>query len=266
MRAPTDAGAVWFKAVFPPFHHEPAVTRLLAETFGDTVPRVVAIEPDEGWLVTDDLGAASASDGDDAIRGVAARTLVAIQVAMAPRTAELSSLGCPARPIATLPRELARLFDERPRLPGVPDGVDLAELLARVEGAVASVESLGVPASLVHGDFHAGNVADVGGRTVIYDWSDAAIGNPLVDVVTWPGSWLERAAQEAAREAFLAAWSASVDAAALRAASADIVTVGAAYQAVSYAGITRNLEPLRRLELADGITAFLKIAMVGATG
>ena len=37
--------------------------------------------------------------------------------------------------------------------------------------------------SLVHGDFHSGNAALVDDRIVIIDWSDAAIGNPLVDLV-----------------------------------------------------------------------------------
>ena len=54
-----------------------------------------------------------------------------------------------------------------------------------VAAAVARVEALGLPESVVHGDFHSGNAAFVDGRIVIIDWSDAAIGNPAIDLVTW---------------------------------------------------------------------------------
>jgi hypothetical protein len=261
MRVPTAGGPAWFKAVFPPFHHEPAVTRLLADAFPGEVPVVLATEPDEGWLVTHDLGTV-AGDADETALRRAAAALARIQLAMVDRTAEILALGCPRRPLRDVPGSLAALFDESPRLPGVPAELDTAALVERVAAAVNRVQALGVADSLIHGDFHGGNVATVEGRAVVYDWSDAAVGNPLVDLVTWPGSWFEPSVRLAARTALLDAWAAAgiAEGKALHDRLEDLVTVGAAYQTISYGGITRNLEPSRRLEMGDGIDHFARIA------
>jgi len=59
---------LFLKAVFPPFHAEPVLTRLLAERFPETVPTVVAVEPDEGWLIVEDIGSAWVGDVPEADR------------------------------------------------------------------------------------------------------------------------------------------------------------------------------------------------------
>jgi hypothetical protein len=96
------------------------------------------------------------------------------------------------------------------------------------------------------------------GRTVILDWSDAAIGSPLVDLATWT-AWARAGGElEAATEAWLDAWSADVDVAALRERLDDVLVVGAAYQVISYDGICRALEPATRYTMAGGGANFLK--------
>ena len=258
MTVPTAGGLVWFKAVFPPFHHEPAVTRFLAETFPTLVPVVLAIEPEEGWLVTADLGAVTARDADAAVRRRAIDSLIELQQAMTARTAELLELGCPVRPIRALADQVAAVLAERPVLPGadMPDDAAVA-LIERVRLAAGRVDELGMSETIVHGDFHPGNVAVRDDRVVIFDWSDTAVSHPLVDVVT---SYDDAAEQETAWSAFVEGWSSVCPPAVLEPCLADVVTVGAAYQVVSYADIIRNLEPLRRPELADGLTDFLRVA------
>ena len=88
---------------------------------------------------------------------------------------------------------------------------------------------------------------------MIIDWSDAAVGNPLVDLATWvawtsgsPGG--ERGRRGClggcvVRDCGRAGPSAPLD---------DILIVGDAYQVISYDGIIRALEPAMRYTMGAG--------------
>jgi hypothetical protein len=268
LRAPTDGPDLFLKAVFPVFHAEPVLTRLLAERFPGAVPTVVAVEPDEGWLIVEDIGSAWVGEVPEADRpaalGRGARALVAIQRAMAPDGGALRSLldaGAPHRPLADLVTSVAAAIG--PDGFGVGGGGIEAERAGRVTEAVAAavacVESAGLPETVVHGDFHSGNAAIIDDRIVIIDWSDAAISNPAIDLVTWIAWSGDRQAEiDAATDAWIDAWSDAVDGDALRAVTDDVLIVGAAYQIVSYDGIRRNLEPATRYTMTGGGDHFLK--------
>jgi hypothetical protein len=267
LRAPTDGPDLFLKAVFPPFHAEPVLTRLLAQRFADAVPPVIAIEPDEGWLLVEDIGAAWVGDAADTERpdGLArgAATLVEIQRTFAADAAARAALlgsGAPHRPLSELVASLASSIG--------PDGLGAGEpleaeranrVLEAVATAVDRVEAVGLPESVVHGDFHSGNAALVDDRIVIIDWSDAAIASPAIDLVTWIAwSGDKREEIDAATNAWIEAWSGTVDGGVLRAAIDDVLIVGAAYQIVSYDGIRRNLEPATRYTMTGGGDHFLR--------
>ena len=268
LRAPTDGPDLFLKAVFPPFHAEPILTRLLAERFPEAIPTVVAIESNEGWLIVEDIGSAWVGDVPEADRpaalGRGATALVAIQRAMALDDGALRTLldaGAPHRPLADLVASVAAAIG--PDGFGVGDGGIPPERAGRVlealATAVARVEAVGLPESVVHGDFHSGNAALVDDRIVIIDWSDAAISNPAIDLVTWV-AWSGGRQREvdAATDGWVDAWSGAVDGEALHAVIDDVLIVGAAYQIVSYDGIGRNLEPATRYTMTGGGDHFLK--------
>ena len=268
LRAPTDGPDLFLKAVFPLFHAEPVLTRLLAERFPEAIPTVVAIESNEGWLIVEDIGSAWVGDVPEADRpaalGRGATALVAIQRAMALDDGALRTLldaGAPHRPLADLVASVAAAIG--PDGFGVGDGGIPPERAGRVlealATAVARVESTGLPESVVHGDFHSGNAALVDDRVVIIDWSDAAISNPAIDLVTWV-AWSGGRQREvdAATDGWVDAWSGAVDGEALHAVIDDVLIVGAAYQIVSYDGIGRNLEPATRYTMTGGGDHFLK--------
>jgi hypothetical protein len=268
LRAPTDGPDLFLKAVFPPFHAEPVLTRILAARFPEAVPRVVAIEPEEGWLIVEDIGSAWVGDVPEADRPAAlargAQALVTIQREFAPDAEAIRTLleaGAPHRPLSELVASVAAAIG--PDGFGVGDGGIPPERAGRVLDAlamaVARVEAVGLPESVVHGDFHSGNAALVDDRIVIIDWSDAAISNPAIDLVTWI-AWSENRPDEvdAATGAWAGAWSGTVDGDALRAVIDDVLIVGAAYQIVSYDGIRRNLEPATRYTMTGGGDHFLK--------
>jgi len=232
------------------------------------VPRVLAIEPDEGWLIVEDVGSAWIGDEPDAERPAGLRrgaeALVAIQQTAAadrPMLDRMLAAGAPHRPLAALVDDLDAAIG--------PDGLAIEgglapdrarRVLAAVAASVAAAESLGIPESVVHGDFHSGNAAIVGDRVVIIDWSDAAIASPAIDLVTWLVWSEDRPAEiEAATDAWVTAWAAGVDGAALRAHVDDLVIVGAAYQIVSYDGIRRALELATRYTMTGGGAQYLKV-------
>jgi hypothetical protein len=276
LRGETAAGGVFMKAVFPPFHAEPAITELLASRFPGMLPLVLATEPDEGWLLVEDVAAPWIGELPETERAeglrIGARALVAIQQAMTPEIDEVAAVGAPRRPLQGVPAALESALG--------PDGVAMAQpdvsvdrrdrAVAATKEAVSSLEQLGFPETIVHGDFHAGNAALVdGSRSVIIDWSDAAIGNPAIDLVTWL-AWSRDypAQQRAATDAWVDAWAGWIGEADIRAHLADILVAGSAYQIVSYDGIMRALEPATRYTIADGAIHFferLEAAMASTT-
>jgi hypothetical protein len=256
--APTSAGSAWFKAVFPQFHHEPAVTELLARTARDAIPRVLATDPDEGWLLTVDAGR-RVEDGadDDEFLLEAVHRLVTIQAASRERLAELARLGCPRRPLSRLAEALSAVMVDAPTLEGPTVApARLEHVLAWVRDRASWLEDVGLPETIVHGDFHPGNVMREAADPVILDWSDAAVAHPLLEI----GAWFDEVDDEVRRDWYWQAW---LDALSplgtvepLRAARETVFGLAAAYQAVSYAWILRGIEPANRYQLSDGFRGF----------
>lgn len=265
LRGSTDRGDVFLKAVFPPFHPEPVATRLLAGRFPGTVPNVIAIDADEGWLLIDDLAAPLVGELPAGQRTAGLRAgahaLVRMQRALVDDLAPFLAASCPRRPLAHLGDHLDAALGPRgvAHVEGAVSDERRNRAVKATRAAVDRVTDLGFPDTIVHGDFHAGNAALVDGRVVIIDWSDAAIGNPSIDLVTWL-AWSkgEPDQQQAAIDAWIDAWAGPIDPAAVRAAIADILIVGAAYQVVSYDGIVRALEPATRYTMAGGASLYLE--------
>ncbi|WP_344931463.1 phosphotransferase [Actinoplanes nipponensis] len=68
------------------------------------------------------------------------------------------------------------------------DGIDgLAALVDELPARFAAIEACGLPATLVHGDLHPGNVRADGDSRVIVDWGDATVGHPAYDILRLTG-------------------------------------------------------------------------------
>jgi aminoglycoside phosphotransferase (APT) family kinase protein len=69
----------------------------------------------------------------------------------------------------------------------VPLPGDLAtrfrEAVPRLQQLCAELASAAIGPTLVHGDLHAGNIMRTDGRFVVFDWSDACVADPFVDVL-----------------------------------------------------------------------------------
>lgn len=265
MRGSTAGGDVFLKAVFPHFHAEPVATSLVAARFPDLVPVVLAVEADEGWLILEDLASPWVGDlpVETRVGGLVAgaRALTTIQMGLAADLAPFVAAGCPRRPLATLADQLdAAIGPDGLGFPVALTGERRERATRATRNAIERVVALGLPDSLVHGDFHHHNVALVDGRAVIIDWSDAAVSNPAIDLVTWLTDWSpdDATGRAEALDAWAEGWAGIADPAELRAGLEPMLIVGAAYQIVSYEGILGALEPATRYTMSGGTAHFLE--------
>lgn len=254
-----DAGdqRCWFKASTGAFERETTITRAIDRLGGALTPSVVAIDVGRGWMLLADLGPTEVSGAvatEQAIDG-----LVRLQSRLGAHRDELVDAGCVVRPIEGVPDELDRaLRSTAARTMLDLDDADRRGLVAVAAEAVAAVAGWGVPDTLVHGDFHPGNVAPTADGPVVFDWSDACFSAPIVDAATWLW-WFQADPDHGARvwAWFGDAWSRHLGIDPGRIDRVTASTAASAFHAVSYLDILSAIEPLRRGELADGLRHFV---------
>lgn len=247
VRAPTRYGYVWGKAVLPLFAAEPAATRLVAERVPGAAPEVLASDAQAGLMLTRHAGEPATDDErDDALRQIAR-----VHVAFADDAQTLLAARIPDR----RPGSLEQVFE------GLCEASDVLELIGdeeveRLRGtgpdvlrACEELEAFGIPSTILHGDFHLGNVLSSGGAPVVIDWTDAAVSHPLFDLATWYGSGLDGA--EVGR--YVEPWRGHLDPAVLERALPAASVAGPLYHAKSYLEIRRAVEPTTRWQLEGAI-------------
>jgi hypothetical protein len=161
LRAATADGIVYFKAAFSLYRHEPLVTAALGREHPGRVPGVIAVEPERGWLLMRELRGDQLGELDRARWPEAGPLLRELHDAWSSRADEVLSLGAE---------------DRRLRPADVPE---------ELRGELDALGDLGLPDTLVHGDFHPWNVIVGPDGLVLADWSDASLTQPLFDLVTF---------------------------------------------------------------------------------
>ncbi|MFI7050987.1 phosphotransferase family protein [Streptosporangium canum] len=180
-RLPTSRGPAWLK-ITPGFAtREARVIETFAQVDPDSVPAVLAADPAHRRVLLEHVPGADCWDASEDVIGGAVRRLVAAQAALAEQGEGVPD-GLPDR----RPRVLAGMVDE------LLDGEVAGELSAdelssarrlagRLPMLVSSLEACGLPYTVVHGDFHPGNVRSDGRRTVMVDFADSHFGHPVLD-------------------------------------------------------------------------------------
>jgi len=130
----------------------------------------------------------------------------------------------------------------RRAVPATPEELAAARSVRDgVHAVLEELDSLAIPDTLVHGDLHIGNVAHDGDSLVLYDWSDAAVSHPFLDLVMLTER-LPEDERRPAREVYAEAW---------RAAYPDVdvdrglelaVQANTIYQMVTFEQIYRSQE------------------------
>jgi len=220
LRAPTGDGDVWFKAntTSPLFANEGVVMGALAGLFPGQVPAPLAVDPERGWMVLGDFG-------------------------------EEVGWEAPLEVVAEVARTYARM---RVKATGDLPGVDAATWLSRDEevGLRAAVPRLqarcaelaghAVPPSIVHGDLHLSNVARGPGGYLFFDWTDACVAHPFLDLAAirrgtaFNDAACEDELRERLRDAYLPEWASFEPPGRLARAWELAAPLGALHQAVSY--------------------------------
>ena len=165
---------------------------------------------------------------------------------------ELLLAGAARRPLGDLAEQVPAIVE---RL-GLGDRVERDQhrawraAIPRLSAACARLEGVGVPETLVHGDLHPWNIARTPRGLVVFDWSDSAIGHPLVDLVTTVIRTEDVAVRRRLADAYLSAWP-EVSRDDREAVAGLAMVVGSLYQVQSYLAIFDTLDPMETLDL-DG--------------
>jgi hypothetical protein len=234
---PTNLGPVWLKSVPPFFAHEGSVIAWLAQP---GLPPLLGHE--SGRVLMADIPGVDRYDASLPTLQLAVERLVALQARVAARVDELRALGTADWRWPAL-RPLIDDVVERHRHelePSEQRAVD--RLVGGLDARCAAIDACGLPPTLVHGDFHPGNLRGDDRDLFILDWGDSGVGHPLFDVAamveridserrtllmtTWAGAWLDhRPGADPSRAATL------------------IEPVAALRQAVIYRGFLDGIEP-----------------------
>ncbi len=278
-RLETDGGAVYFKAAAYDgpeafsshgkpqgilFSNEAALLAGLTGRFPEFLPHLLAYDAKRVWILAPDLGAMLDDSIDVDVWEAALRLHARHQRAYVGREADLAGFGCIARPLNRLQIQFDALLADDDVL-AVLDPADRDRLHAVADVArttIADAVACGVPDALVHGDLHAGNVAIGGGTPVFFDWTDASVGHPFLDVATFlqPSRLFDEApdARDRLRAAYLDEWRGIAPPADLVRAADLMLPVGMIHQAVSYQYMAASLTGPDRDDVGGGATYWLK--------
>ncbi|MET0903036.1 MAG: aminoglycoside phosphotransferase family protein [Acidimicrobiales bacterium] len=258
---PTTRGAAWLKVVPPFFAHEGAI---LAALGADRVPQVLASDGARTLLADipgDDLYGAS---GDLLLSMV--DLLIDLQTAWVGRVGELLELTLPDWRRDALTVALTDLVTRwRGRLPeAVEAGLD--GLLGGLAVRWDHIDACGLPDTLVHGDFHPGNLRSTGpSHLVLLDWGDSGIGHPMLD----QPAFLERlspADRQAVKRRWTTRWRREVPGCEPDRAASLLAPIGALRQALIYQRFLDGIEPDERIYHAlDSARWLERAAALGRT-
>jgi Ser/Thr protein kinase RdoA (MazF antagonist) len=139
----------------------------------------------------------------------------------------------------------------------------LETLLASLPQRFADIASCGVPETLVHGDFHPGNVIGDEERLVLLDWGDSGVGHPMLDQAAFVQR-LGDADRAVVIDRWATRWREAVPGCEPARAAALLEPIGALRQAAVYLMFLDNIEPSERVYHAADPGAWLERAAAGA--
>ena len=239
-RLPVHGQTVWLKVVPPFFIHE---GRILERLQGERVPTLIAHDGPRLLLAEipgGDLYRASSSQLLEMV------TLLAVmQRKWMDGTGELLGLGLPDWREAALAPAIGRLIERIGPELTPDDRSTLDRFLTGLADRFARVADCGLPDTLVHGDFHPGNVRGDDRSLVLLDWGDSGVGHPLLDEPAFLDRVLEDAA-DSVRRHWHAAWSQALPGSDPDQASGLLRPVAAARQALIYQTFLDGIEPSER--------------------
>lgn len=262
LKIPCSPAPVWMKASCRHFHAEPALTRLVTEMLPEHAPPMIAADEERAWLLMEDMPGADEEHEDAPPPGLgpaAARIAAALQLRSLGQLDEIEEAGVPVRGLTETLHGFDEILVSSVELDQLTDD-ELATARALRDDVHAVVEelgSLGFPNTLVHGDLHPGNVAHEGDSLRFYDWSDAAVSHPLLDLIHLGRSMPDEEVA-LARAAYAEVWHAAYPDVDLDRAIELAVQVNTIFQMVSYEQIYRSQEDASYWEMRGVVARSLR--------
>jgi Phosphotransferase enzyme family len=193
LRVKTISGDLFMKASpLAMFGVEATLTQALAERYPGHIPTLLATDPGRNWILMRDFGGGLLGKCPQIARWEeVVRVYARMQRDFVEPAESLTAMGCRDRRLDRLKAGIGPLLahveseSEQP-----PEGLAKAEverlhaLVPRLRGMCDELAEYRVPATLEHGDLHAGNVAVTDEICLLYDWSDGCLSHPFFSMVT----------------------------------------------------------------------------------
>jgi hypothetical protein len=232
VRYPTTCGQVWLKAVPRIFSHEATVVARVHSFAEDTVPRVLADTGD--WWLSEGFVPTGGPPRGDFLTAHAA-----LQLASVPFVADLRGAGCPERSLGALHRGVTALA-RRGDLLAERERQALRDVARRLRESLLHFDDV-VPTALIHGDLSVANVGWGARGWTFFDWTDACVGHPFVDLAL--SLCMDPPAMRRARsQQYASVWADVIGTAAAEAALAGWPLLGAAHHALTYETICDEID------------------------
>ena len=264
LRVETNKGDVYFKISnkFPLFANEPLIMQKLSEFFPKFVPRPLAINEAERWMLMADFGAAKPDETQRKPLLIRmARDYARFQQATSSpdMIARLEAAGCFNRRISVLETQIEGMYADEASYAGLNEEEQSAWKACRPQliALCQKLSSYKIPETLVHGDFHSGNVAIRDDDFLIFDWTDACISHPFFDLpifLDYDGG----DDVDAVRQAYLGEWQDYESMDNLETIYKLAETAASLHQVISYQGIRNGVEAEQQADWAGAVVYFIR--------
>jgi Phosphotransferase enzyme family len=172
----------------PPFQdHEGTVLAIVGADDPSLVPTVLAADRATGTVLLEDVSGEDQWEASAPVLHEMERRWVRTQARWVDRTDRLPEARIPDWRADAFRGSVAAML-ERPEVRSSVEAsvvVALDGLVADLPRRLSDLDACGVPETIVHGDFHAGNRRSDGTSLVLLDWGDAGLGHPMLDLTTF---------------------------------------------------------------------------------
>jgi aminoglycoside phosphotransferase (APT) family kinase protein len=256
LRTPATHDA-YLKAVPQYFAPEAAVIRAIAQRLPGAVPEVLAEDDVKRWTLMRAFHGTELRQAID-LRAAALRLLARVQQSFVGEQSVLAT-GAADRRLERLAQDFGELIARADVAAELQDDEvrRLRDFASEITERVRTLVVCGIPQTLVHGDFHPGNVSVCeDGSLMIFDWTDACLSHPFFDLLTFlPDDAAER---EPLLHAYLEEWSSYGGIGELERAFEIAMPMACAHHAISYWRILDGTERVGRWEMGGAQAEWLR--------
>ena len=128
----------------------------------------------------------------------------------------------------------------------------MPERAKQLREAITELAEIGVPETLLHGDLHPRNLAVRDGQVLAFDWTDAALAHPFLDLVTFMEERSPLSSDPRVLDAYLSEWEEYAALPDLRRALTLAEELGSLHQTITYLHLLDHLTGPSRNSMSRG--------------